>query len=167
MKTTIKLTKETVRVDIDDLFHIDDTDLTTEYSRQAAYYARYAVLTARAELEANKAKVRREQEYAELDGYYREDLREYGVKVTESKIKEAIRKDGSYAETIDAEINAKHRHTILKSICDALKMRADMLVSMGAHMRQEMSMTGISIKDKKLQSSMAGLKGAMRRLKAQ
>lgn len=166
VKIVIKLAKETVRVNVDDLFYIDNTDLTTEYSKQAAYYARYTTLAARANLDAKKSTVHREREYAELDEHYREELRENGIKVTEPMIKEAIRNDEDYAEAVDAEVDAKHKHAILKSICEALKMRADMLISMGAHMRQEMSMTGMSIKDKRFQDGMIGLKDTMRMIKA-
>ena len=133
-------------IDIDKLLGIDNTDLITEYSRQAATYAFYASMVAEANHEVAKAKTNKEEAYAEISITVRMEFEKDEIKATEPRIKAETTIDGDYADAVNAFNEAKHNADTLSAITKALEMRADMLISMGAHMRHEMGMTGMNIK---------------------
>jgi hypothetical protein len=54
--------------------------------------------------------------------------------------------DEGYAEVLEKYAFAVYRKNTLKTIMDALKMRADMMISMGAHLRSEYDQTGMNMK---------------------
>lgn len=144
------------------LFNIDETDLTREYSRQASIYASIAVAAADAEREAALADLRVDQSYAEGDTYYRDELTAEGKKFTEATIKSMVMTDAEYIDACNALVDAKHRHRILRAAVDAAAQRADMLISMGAHLRAELSMTNMTLNEKRYNDNVEQMKANLR-----
>lgn len=126
---------------------INQEDLSTEFSKQPSSYARYAVQLAQAERLFGKAAAVREQMYAILDKEYRLAAQLDNKKPTEPQLKALIEMDEDFVAVLEDELNAKYNYKVLKAIVDSWYMRADMLVSLGAHTRHEMDMVGMHIND--------------------
>lgn len=122
---------------------IDSNNLTQEFSAQASTYAYYALQLAEADYKAGIATSNREQTYANLDKVYRDAFMAAGKKVTETQLTSAVTDDEDYQAAKAAELEAKHKVRVLKAVVDALQMRADMLISLGAQTRSEMGMVGM------------------------
>lgn len=134
-------------IDLDVLFSIDETALTQAFARQASLYARYGVLLAEAEQQLAHAERVSDVEYAATEQAWRTQYAQDGQKLTEAGVKSLIITDPMYIETQEAVEAAKRTHTILKMIVRGMEQRADMLVSMGAHVRSEMGMVGMHINE--------------------
>jgi len=136
--------KEKILVDLDKLFDIDETNLTKEYAKQASTYAYYGSLYNIADKSVMEMDAKKDSTYAELDLAYRDELKD--DKPTEGRIKSMVLTDEGYSEVLDKYSNAVHRRNTLRTLMDALKMRADMMISMGAHLRYEYDQTGMNIR---------------------
>ncbi|EOB4971311.1 hypothetical protein [Vibrio fluvialis] len=110
---------------------IRDADLDGCMTEQASLYGYYSILYARAQLEADHAKIQVEIIKAKKSAALRNAKAGRGLKYTEAQIE---------AETLRSEdfINATHkanltrmRATILKEGLEAFKQRRDMLVQKG------------------------------------
>ena len=134
--------------EIVDIFGINESDLNNEYATQASAFAYFSSLLAAEDYKLSQAKALREREYAAADIDIREELAELGEKATEGKVKSMVELDEVYQECIDSENKARYRLGLLKSIVSAMRMRADMLVSLGANLRQEYDMTGMHLNAK-------------------
>lgn len=148
-----------------DVFSIDETNLSEELARQAGLYVYFAIQMAYAEHTQARAIISKEESYADADGYYREELvREFktdGRKLTEAVVKAAIIQDDGYHDDVIAEANAKLEYRLLRVLCQALEMRATMLQSLGAHLRHELDMTGMNIRDRQYQAQISDVKRAV------
>lgn len=110
--------------------------ITEEFSRISADYAywneRYATannVLLNAEFEEEKASAR---------GYLKYKEQGDAKKVpTEEAVKSAIRLDPHYGEARMALIGAQHERDHLKGILETLRTKREMLISVGAHLRQE------------------------------
>jgi len=147
-----------VEIDTDKLFNIDETNLTREYAKQAALYAYYGKLYNDADRAFMRAEASKDALYAELDIAYREELKD--EKTTEGKIKSMVITDEQYTKSVNNVIYCQYRRNTLRTILDALKMRADMMISMGAHLRAEYDQTGMTMK---YESSIDNMKKALRK----
>ena len=136
--------KEKVLINIDELLEIHEENLVAEYAKQASLYAYHGTLYNRADKSVMELEAAKDSSYAELDLAYREDLKD--EKTTETKIKSMVLTDKGYDEILGKLNYAIYRKGIMRTLMDALKMRADMLVSMGAHLRAEFEQTGMSLK---------------------
>ena len=146
------------KISIRELFPINEYDLDKEYREQAALYAYFVNEMANAE-EAHAAAVAdREFAVAECDEYYREKFHLEDRKVTENVIKSSIIQDDEYGRAINREISAKHYYSTLKGIVKAMELRADMLRSLGAHMRSEYEMTNMTVKSRNYDESVREVK---------
>lgn len=129
------------------MLSINEDNLSNEFAAQAALYGHIAVLTAEAEEAVANAKNTRELAEAEADEYWRKKLRMdaevTGVKVTESVVHSAVVLDEGVISAKTKELNMIARHKKMKAVTDALKMRGDMLISLGAHFRAEVNMIGM------------------------
>lgn len=151
--------------DIAELFHIDETDLDTEFRTQAGWYAFFSNQLAMADFKASQAKAAKERAYAAADLYYREDYTDKSLKITESAIRSEVLLDDEYADTIEAENVALAKRAELQHIVRALAQRADMLISLGAHRRAELDMTGMSIREQGYQKMTDDLKDTISKRK--
>ena len=73
--------------------------------------------------------------------------------------------DADYQKASDEQRDSAHNVAVLKAVVNALKMRADMLISMGAHLRQEYDMTGMTIREQSMDKQLENVKKAMNRKK--
>lgn len=133
--------------DINELFEINETIITQEMARQSVKQARLATLLARAERYAAHAKHSMEIEYAAVDDIIRQELAETNEKVTEPLVKSLVQTDEQYIMAVREYNEADSVVKLLKNILNAMKTKGDMLISIGAQLRAEMSMTGMVIKD--------------------
>lgn len=150
------------KVNILSLLEINESDLASEFAQQAALYGWVGHLTAEAEYRASVAKHKTEIEYASADDNIRFKADVHNEKITEAKVKAAIDLDEQYIEAKEDENRCWKEYKVLRSLSDALKMRADMLISMGAHLRAERDMTGMKINTDKWDKTVEELKNAIR-----
>lgn len=139
--------------DLHDLFSVDDTDIIKEYTQQAALYGYFAAAEALAEEQVANATRVTEVDYAVADSDYRGEAEKNGRKITETQIRSMILSDADYDKTLNLELKAKAEVKMLKAIVAALDMRANMLVSLGAHMRSELDQTGMNVKENQFNKS--------------
>lgn len=146
-----KLSNETILIESDsytfaELLAINQEDLSNEFATHASRYAYISALAAKAEALFNEAKQEREQVYADVELFYRDELVKMpDVKVTEGLIKSSVVGDDAYIAAVSKENTALHDWKVLRALVDGLRERGSMLVSLGAHMRAEMDMTNASI----------------------
>lgn len=133
-----------IKFDIPEVFALDEANLSNDMMSQAALYAFFAAKLAEAEKELAKVEFTLDMEYAKADEDFRLDLDTNNRKYTEAVIKSLITRDESYQKVKNKQIEAQYVVDLLKAIVKALQMRAEMLISLGANMRQEMGMTGMS-----------------------
>ncbi len=165
VKVVVRKGSKTVAelVRLGDLFSIDETNLAEEMARQAGLYAYFAVQMAHAETTLVRAVVSKDEEYAKADEFARGDLAEAlpNTRITEAMVKSWILQDGDYQTCVVKEIDAKRNYKLLRAICQALEMRATMLQSMGAHLRHEMDMTGMNIREHQYRAMVDDVKEAI------
>lgn len=112
--------------------------ISEEFARMSADYAywneRYADANRR-ELEAEWAK---DKAYAA--GYLRKkvDLAASGAKATEAAVDAEVKTSAEYGAAVEAHIAARAEREHLRGVLEALRTKREMLVSTGAHQRQEM-----------------------------
>lgn len=147
-KITININSVAKEYDVAELLEIDENNLSTEFAQQAAVFGYFATAQAAAEDVAERRKIEKEREYAKADEYWRawHDKRE--KKYTETVIRSTVIRDDDYIKAETYYNNAAHDANMLKLIVRALGQRADMLISLGAHLRAEMEMTGMNIRQK-------------------
>lgn len=133
---------------VDELLDIDESNLSNEFAHQAAIYGWISNLVVSAEAKFVEAKQRREEEYAACYVDIRQEFDDNKLKYTESKLDAEIKLEFSYQKAKRAENEAERKHKELKALAEALRMRADMLISMGATIRSEQQMLGMHINDK-------------------
>jgi hypothetical protein len=149
-------------VDISELFDIDENNLTAEFAHQASLYAFFATIQADAERELAHTALEKEQEYASADEYHRRSLEKKEQKYTEAVIRSLVMRDEDYEKAYNAYALAQQEVDILKAIVRALQMRAEMLISLGAQLRQEYSMTGMNVRDNAYKAAIDDAKKALK-----
>lgn len=158
MDILLKVDGKSITINLADLFLIDEANLTKEYSRQAALYAWLGVVGAKADHKASMADLAKDQEYARTDEAYREQFDASGRKMTEPQVKSLILIDKDYMRASANELALKYDSKLIQALIKALDQRADMLISLGSHLRHEVDMTGMNIQEKKYESSLKDLK---------
>jgi len=143
-----------------ELFSIDENDLTAEFSKQASLYAYFAVLSAKAEFDAGLVGMSKAQEQAKADEAFRAELDREGRKYTEAVIKAMVTTDEECTKLAESELGFELDHNLLKAVCKAMEMRADMLISLGSHLRHELSMGGMNIREKGYEKSIEDVREA-------
>lgn len=112
--------------------------LSEEFARMSADYAywneRYAAAN-RAELAAEWA---RDKAYAATYLRRKLELEAEGKKAPEATVDAEVRTDAAYGAAVEAHIAAKAEREHLRGVLEALRTKREMLVSAGAHQRQEM-----------------------------
>ena len=143
---TIEVDGKKHMFDIQNMLVINDQQLSKEYTQQASTFSFFAVLEARAEKAMADVDLLEAQEYSAADEAARTEFKEAGAKFTEAVIKSQVLQNDAYLESRKVLDNAKFLYRLLRMINDSWRMRADMLVSLGAHARAEMGMTDMKIK---------------------
>lgn len=150
-----------VTINLMDLFSIDENNLTQEYTRQATLYAWLGVIAAKADHKASMADLRKDQEYAATDEAFRDQSETLGKKLTETQIKSLITIDGDYKKACEVELAMKYDAKLIQALLRALDQRANMLISLGSHLRHELDMTGMNIQQKKYENDISSLKSTI------
>ncbi len=133
--------------------HIDEimaelaisSDLSTEFIKQASYYAHWAFLSARAQ-----DTVRANEERVELSFYqlYREYKEEHSS-AKENDCKSYVRCKPRHKKLIRALRQSQYNADLMRAAVRAFEMRRDMLVQLGAQNRAEHDSTDLKIKAQK------------------
>ena len=137
-------------VSVGDLLSIDETDLSSEYAAQAARFAYVAVLKAQAKREWGEAERTRKEDEAKAFVNYKSDPEQIptGSKtVTDGFAKQLVDSDAQVNELRQEEIEAEYGYRVLEALSDALGQRAQMLISLGADLRQEMDQTSMHLNE--------------------
>lgn len=146
-----------------DIFNIDETDITKEFMQQASLYGFFATISAMAEDVANRADFDKDQEYAQADIAWRESFEQNSRKYTEAVVRSTVMTDAGYVRAVERHLKTEYDFKLLKAIVRALEQRADMLVSLGSHLRHEEGMTGMTIKERQLQAQENDIKSILRK----
>jgi len=137
-------------VDVNDLLSIDETDLSSEYAAQAARFAYVAVLKAQAKREWGEAERARKENEANAFVDYKSDttqIPEGSKTVTDGFAKQLVDSDPEVNDLKKEEIQAEYGYRVLEALSDALSQRAQMLISLGADLRQEMDQTSMHLNE--------------------
>ena len=137
-----------VELDLDVIIPIQD-NLSAEFSEQPSMYAYIAMLAARAEACWLTGKRELENAKAQTDQEVRRDLASGGEKFTEAKVAAEIEMRRGYRDAVQYELVVHEQHLIMRALEQTMAQRAQMLISLGAHLRAEAEQTGMLIKDAK------------------
>lgn len=150
-------------LDLYEDLRISPENLNTDFCEQPAKYAYWATVAAqaRALVDSKKADVERCEDYlkktlvGELDTEVRRDLEMEGEKVTEAKVTNGIYVHEKYRaeqqklyDLKDELLKLQSELAVLDIAREAMNQRKDMLISLGAQMRQEGSNAELLIKEK-------------------
>lgn len=150
------------KVQLSEVLEIYEDDLTRHFAEQASIFGYFAIQLAEADRLLSKVKTEADQAYAEADAYYRKQYNELEQKYTETVIRGDVLLDEDYNKVLDRQRLLERNVAILKAIVNALKMKAEMLISMGAHMRQEYDMTGMSIRQQRMDNAVDEVKATLK-----
>jgi len=133
-----------IDIDLNTLLRVGE-DITSEFAAQAGNYAYVATLAAEAELQEMLASHDKDKTFSKLYIRKRRDLEVIGTKFTEAVLNSHVEIDSDYEEVVDRLLNAKAQVQAMKAITRALEMKANMLISLGAHLRAEYNQTDMHI----------------------
>lgn len=153
-----KVKVRTKEIDLENVFHVEEADLSKEFMQQASMYAYFATAQADAEYQANMAELDKEQEEAAADSEFRIQLEMTGKKYTEAVVKGLIVRDDVVFEKTKKLNDARYQQKLLKAICSALEMRAQMLQSLGSHLRHEYEQIGLTTKENQFRSELESVR---------
>lgn len=161
LEIRVKTKKADRIVDLAEDLKIDSANINEAFCNQPALYAWWATVAAQAKALADRKRleVDRQEEYlkktlmGELDAEVRQELEMNGEKITESKVLNGIYVHPSYKEELatlyslrDELQELQEQCTTLDTAREALNQRKDMLISLGAQLRQEGNNVDLSIK---------------------
>lgn len=121
---------------------VSEETLSQDYMEQAGKYAWWAVLAESAKAQRDKKEIDMDKAEAEADKRVRKELELDGVKITESLVKSRIKLDSEYLEAVDAYNKAKKNAAVLDKLVRAFDHRKEMLISLGAQLREEKGNVG-------------------------
>lgn len=125
-------------------------DLSEEFARQPSLYAYVAMMSANCESLYGAAKAGTERTKALTDKEVRRKAKaDPTVKYTEAQIANLITLDKDVEEAEVTEAGYRYQYLVLRALTNAMDMRAQMLISLGAHIRAESEQTGMLIRDTK------------------
>ena len=119
---------------------VDHSSLSDEYMRLPADYAFWNEKYAAVYAEYLQRKSMSEQTKSRRRMELREVLVASGEKVSEARLDSEVSQDEEYIAARFAEIDIEAKMKYLHGILDVLRTKRDMLISLGAHQRAEMSM---------------------------
>lgn len=165
LKLDIDLGGKQYHQDLTDDLRINSDDINQSYIDQPSKYAWWAVLAAQARGRADKLKnaADKQDEFirkvltGKLDELVRQDLEMNGEKVTEGKVSNGICKHSDYIAALEDYHNLKDQYvqanedaSILEAARDSLNQRKEMLISLGAQLRVDLSNVELSMKKKEV-----------------
>jgi len=145
----IQLGEQVIVLNLDDYVPLDDQQLSREFADQAGLFAYVGILQAQAEGEWLDSKRNLDRTFAEEDMAIRKSVAASGNKVTEAGIKSMVEVSVRYQQAVEQELFYRQQHLILKAVVASMDQRAQMLISLGAHLRMEAGQTGMLINNTK------------------
>ncbi len=133
-------------VNLAEVVTIDETDVSTEFVKQAALQGWWGTLTENALHAYRMAEIDLDTVGAQLASKLRAELSvglPAGKKPTEDQLKEALKGNPAYAAQRKAVEMARHNADLLKSALKAIEEKGKMLQSYGAYRRSEMDIEGL------------------------
>lgn len=115
----------------------NETNISTAMMKQASLFAHYATLAHQAQFQADRADQQVDLVEAKLYQQYRDSFATAGEKPTEAMIKASITKDDRYQKALLRKSEAKAIADMVKAAADSFRHRRDMLIQVGADLRQE------------------------------
>lgn len=147
-KIQVVIGDEEETLDLDKIVPID-ADLSDEFARQPSLYAYVAMLAAQCESLYRGAQASTERTKARVDQTIREDAKALQEKVTENIVEKRVMLSAEVEEAEDTEAGYRYQYLMLRAVVASLDQRAQMLISLGAHLRAESEQTGMLIRDTK------------------
>lgn len=136
LEVSIKLPSGEIKLfNIEEELAISETDLNRDFIQQPGKFAWWASLAESAKEIEEKLEVYQERVEGEADKRARRQLEVDGVKVTEGSVKSMIKTDEELMNASLAYNRAKKNAATLKQIVKAFEQRKEMLISLGAHIR--------------------------------
>jgi hypothetical protein len=124
-------------------------DLSDEFSRQPSLYAYVAMIAAQTESMWMEAKQETERVKARTDKQVRQLANATGEKITETMVSNRVILHDDVIAVEEEELSQRLQYMLMKAIVNSMEQRAQMLISLGAHLRAEADQTGMLIKDTK------------------
>lgn len=155
---TVSTLRGKKKFDINELFKIDQNLISDAMSSQATLYGFFAIMAAEADRIAAMKAILYDQESAQADESYRQQLELDGKKYTEAVIKSMIVRDEDCIKALTVKEDADYDLNILKAIVRAFEQRAMMLQSLGSQLRHEYDMQGLHTKEAELERTTENLK---------
>lgn len=115
----------------------NETNISTAMMKQASLFAHYATLAHQAQFQADRADQQVDLVEAKLYQQYRDSFAAAGEKPTEAMIRASITKDDRYQKALLRKSEAKAIADMVKAAADSFRHRRDMLIQVGADLRQE------------------------------
>lgn len=135
------LISEDVESEVEEQLAIS-SDLTQEFASQAAYFARWAFLHARAQDTVRAMEERVEVSFYELYNEYRGEHSD----AKENECKSYVRTHKRHQGLTSLARKAQFQADILKATVRAFEIRRDMLIQLGADKRSELEGTDLKTK---------------------
>lgn len=117
---------------------IHEMELDRSYRELPARMAYWGGRYADAYEAFRRAENNRELVFAQVCMELREQMRDNGLKPTDTAVKEATLRDPRVQDAIMEEIDAEASKERMRAACEAMRTKKDMLVSLGAHVRAQM-----------------------------
>lgn len=134
---TIEVEGLTFSYDLVSDTEIHEVDLNSEYCKQAVLYAKYATAYERAVRRSGRVKVELEQLCIQIDVKARQEAKINDVKMTERMVENTVKGSTDYLSKHDELLQAQWITGLLKSACNAMIHKKEMLVQLGYTQRQE------------------------------
>lgn len=122
-------------------------NLSEEFARQPSLYAYIAMMTANIEALWAAAKAGSERTRARADQDIRAKAKRADEKVTEAMVANRIILDKDVIEAEEIEAAYRYQYLVLRALTSSMDQRAQMLISLGAHLRAESEQTGMLVRD--------------------
>lgn len=125
--------------DVKEELKIDEENLSKHFIEQPGKYAWWAVLAEIAKSYEERLEAELERIEAEADKRVRKQLELDGIKITENLVKQNIKLDKEYREALEKYQRVKKNANILGKISKAFEHRKEMLINLGAHVREKIN----------------------------
>ena len=137
--------------DFKELGKIDKENLDLEFTKFTADYSYYSYQFSIIYTEELKAKARLERIEFLLYKKYRKELGKADKKFTEKLIESSIRTDNNYILAEEEWLKCRERLVYYSNLLKVLDKKKDMLISLGAQMRAELS-AKLTISEKRIEN---------------
>ena len=117
---------------------IDPVLIRDEYIRLPQQLSRAGMIYAAAHGNYLEADLAYDRTTAQMRIWHREHLESVGTRATEGAVKDAVENDQRWIDAKMNRISAEIERARAKAHVDAMHAKKDMLVSLGAHIRQEL-----------------------------